>query len=298
MKHHDRIVIDPTILVGKPVVKGTRLSVDYLVGQLAQGWTESEILRNYPSLQREDLLACWAYACEAREIQNTSTDARLTGLEQFLEFWLGPRHPEYGEPADSLSKIELPDPLRRFYAFAGRWPPAFPPYCMNRFGKQDRFLPLEPGPHGSVRRSGAYIVFLAENEGGWAAATLPSGNDPDVWVSEDDSTPVATWRRLTNPLSHFLVTFVLQELMFGSDFGDCHEEALAVLANAGCTVEPIWLNAEYAYEEMRHSYFLVDGRILVRRDIGNLTPGYQWYGFNDNAVANLLEGLHLPRPLL
>src|SRR5438128_3610351 len=65
MNRHDRIVIDPEILVGKPVVKGTRLSVDFLLGLLAQGWGESEILRNYPGLEREDLLACWAYASEA-----------------------------------------------------------------------------------------------------------------------------------------------------------------------------------------------------------------------------------------
>lgn len=64
MTHHDRIVIDPEILVGKPVVKGTRLSVDFLLGLLAQGWSEAEILRNYPGLTREDLLACWAYAAE------------------------------------------------------------------------------------------------------------------------------------------------------------------------------------------------------------------------------------------
>jgi len=65
MTHHDRIVIDPDVLAGKPVVRGTRLSVDFLLGLLAQGWSESEILRNYPGLQREDLLACWAYAADA-----------------------------------------------------------------------------------------------------------------------------------------------------------------------------------------------------------------------------------------
>jgi len=65
MNHRERIVIDPDILVGKPVVKGTRLSVDFLLGLLAQGWPEAEILRNYPGLEREDLLACWAYAAEA-----------------------------------------------------------------------------------------------------------------------------------------------------------------------------------------------------------------------------------------
>ncbi len=64
MTHRDRIIIDPDILVGKPVVRGTRLSVEFLLSLLGQGWTESEILRNYPGLQREDLLACWAYAAE------------------------------------------------------------------------------------------------------------------------------------------------------------------------------------------------------------------------------------------
>ena len=60
----DRIVIDPAVLVGKPVVRGTRLSVDFLVGLLARGWSEAEILRNYPGLTRDDLLACLEYASE------------------------------------------------------------------------------------------------------------------------------------------------------------------------------------------------------------------------------------------
>jgi uncharacterized protein (DUF433 family) len=65
MNHQEHIIIDPETLVGKPVVKGTRLSVDFLLGLLAQGWSEAEILRNYPGLECEDLLACWAYAAEA-----------------------------------------------------------------------------------------------------------------------------------------------------------------------------------------------------------------------------------------
>jgi uncharacterized protein (DUF433 family) len=62
MNWQDRIVIDPAILVGKPVVKGTRLAVEFLVGLMAQGWTEMDILGNYPGLTREDILACLAYA--------------------------------------------------------------------------------------------------------------------------------------------------------------------------------------------------------------------------------------------
>ena len=46
MSWQERIVIDPDILVGKPVVKGTRLAVEFIVDLLAQGWSEAEILRN------------------------------------------------------------------------------------------------------------------------------------------------------------------------------------------------------------------------------------------------------------
>ncbi len=57
-----RIVADPKILSGKPVIRGTRLSVDFILGLLAQGWPESEIVRNYPGVVREDILACFEYA--------------------------------------------------------------------------------------------------------------------------------------------------------------------------------------------------------------------------------------------
>jgi len=47
MNWQDRIIIDPRIVVGKPVVKGTRLAVEFMVELLAQGWTEQQILDNY-----------------------------------------------------------------------------------------------------------------------------------------------------------------------------------------------------------------------------------------------------------
>lgn len=60
----NRIIVDPTILVGKPVIKGTRIAVEFIIELLAQGWTESEILKNYPGLKSEDIQACLAYASE------------------------------------------------------------------------------------------------------------------------------------------------------------------------------------------------------------------------------------------
>jgi uncharacterized protein (DUF433 family) len=62
MDFQDRIVADPNILSGKPVVKGTRLSVEFIVGLLAQGWSETEITKNYPGLTRDDVRACLEYS--------------------------------------------------------------------------------------------------------------------------------------------------------------------------------------------------------------------------------------------
>jgi len=59
---HPRISLDPTVLAGKPVVRGTRLAVEFLIGLLADGWSETDILANYPGLARDDILACLAYA--------------------------------------------------------------------------------------------------------------------------------------------------------------------------------------------------------------------------------------------
>ncbi len=64
MKWQERIVIDPAVLAGKPVVRGTRLSVEFIIDLLAQGWREEEILRNYPGLAGEDIQACLSYASE------------------------------------------------------------------------------------------------------------------------------------------------------------------------------------------------------------------------------------------
>lgn len=64
MSWQDRISVDPSVLVGKPVIKGTRLAVEFIVELLAQGWTEEEIFRNYPGVEHEDILACLAYASE------------------------------------------------------------------------------------------------------------------------------------------------------------------------------------------------------------------------------------------
>src|SRR5579884_152990 len=55
---------DTGILSGKPVARGTRLAVDFILGLLAAGWTEEQILQSYPGLTRESLKAIFAFAAE------------------------------------------------------------------------------------------------------------------------------------------------------------------------------------------------------------------------------------------
>lgn len=55
---------DPDILLGKPVVKGTRLAVDFILRLFAAGWTEQQVLENYPTLTPEALRAVFAFAAE------------------------------------------------------------------------------------------------------------------------------------------------------------------------------------------------------------------------------------------
>ena len=64
MTWRDIITLDPAVLAGKPVIRDTRLSVDFIVGLMGQGWTEAEILRQYPGLSHDDIAACLQYASD------------------------------------------------------------------------------------------------------------------------------------------------------------------------------------------------------------------------------------------
>lgn len=62
MNWQDRVTLDPAVLSGKPIVKGTRIAVEFVLNLLAEGWSEAQILENYPGLTHEDISACLAYA--------------------------------------------------------------------------------------------------------------------------------------------------------------------------------------------------------------------------------------------
>lgn len=64
---------DPEVLVGKPVVKGSRLSVEFILGLFSEGWTEKQVLENYPTLTTESLRAVFAFTTDCMREESLYT---------------------------------------------------------------------------------------------------------------------------------------------------------------------------------------------------------------------------------
>ncbi|MBI4918530.1 DUF433 domain-containing protein [archaeon] len=72
-----RIVIDPEILAGKPVIKGTRMSVEFILELLSSGMSIDELIQEYPHLSREDVLASLKYATGALQHEEVYPTAKI-----------------------------------------------------------------------------------------------------------------------------------------------------------------------------------------------------------------------------
>ena len=64
MKRYEKIEIDPNIMFGKPVIKGTRVTVEQILRKLAGGMTVEEIIKDHPHLKKEDILAAQEFAAD------------------------------------------------------------------------------------------------------------------------------------------------------------------------------------------------------------------------------------------
>lgn len=78
MNWQEYIVSDKEILLGKPTIKGTRISVEHIVGLFAQGWTENDVLENFPRLTKESLQAVFSYIQDCLNDGLLFTPARRT----------------------------------------------------------------------------------------------------------------------------------------------------------------------------------------------------------------------------
>lgn len=79
MTWREHIVVDPAVLVGKPIVKGTRISVELLLDRLADGWSHDDILAAYPQLTREQVLAAVRFASELFKEERFVAAAKVHG---------------------------------------------------------------------------------------------------------------------------------------------------------------------------------------------------------------------------
>ncbi len=69
MEWGDRIILDPKVVSGKPVVRGTRIAVEFVVNLLANSWSEQQIQDSYPNLTTTDIRACLAYDTEVLQAE-------------------------------------------------------------------------------------------------------------------------------------------------------------------------------------------------------------------------------------
>lgn len=83
MSWHEHIRSNPEILAGKPAVRGTRLSVEFLLGLMAEGWAEREILESYPQLSPEDMRALFAFAAECVQDERAYAIGNCGGASGF-----------------------------------------------------------------------------------------------------------------------------------------------------------------------------------------------------------------------
>ncbi len=77
MEYIKRIVSNPDVMLGKPIIKGTRITVEIILRKMAEGMTNEELLEAYPQITKEDILAAVSYSADV-----ISNEARLRALER------------------------------------------------------------------------------------------------------------------------------------------------------------------------------------------------------------------------
>jgi hypothetical protein len=206
-------------------------------------------------------------------MEAVTASVRMDALCAFIEFWLGPRQPSYGESAEALSQRSLAMPLRRLYEFAGRWPSG------KALGPVDHLVPALShnedlaSLHGLEAREDGRIGFAGDEHAMGEYRTLPSGDDPPVWFHleypKESKERVRKEEFVCDSLSRFLVMFVLRQLARSSRhflqddglsarFATERDAALLIW-----TAElPVWFGREEPYRH-RHDFYLWRGVLVI-----------------------------------
>lgn len=208
----------------------------------------------------------------------------IENLKLFIEKWAGKQLPKYGLSQEEVPEF-LPKPLREIYLFAGNWPNIREDYEHDPMGRKQPYIfqnqDILMGVENLERENGR-ISFLMENQSNWTCEVEENNDDSPVY-----SDAAVVWDEnasgheiVCKSLSHFLVTFCLQELVYSSKYvGTINDKSKRelILKNA----EPIWLNGIYVDKEPDRSFHIFDNKILIM-------DGY-WYGCNDERALELLK---------
>ena len=182
-------------------------------------------------------------------------------LLEFLEFFCGPRKPQYGESPEALSVADLPRPLRQLYAFAADWPRG----SGRLLATQNSLVPLS-----DLQLIDGCLKFAEENQSCWCLGTSPRGSNPEVYFADDPDSP--DWSPTGIKLTECLRTFVLAELIFGakmrtSDTALPKETSLLQLCKQRWTSFPQLCSNIRMYDtDHTWSFFLANDSILVAQD--------------------------------
>lgn len=209
----------------------------------------------------------------------------MENLKLFIEKWEGKALPEYGMLDEEVPRF-LPKPLRDLYLFSGKWPHPrkkdvgySDPYGDQKiFDNQDFLVEVE-----SLEKKNGRVTFLFENQGNWTCEIEANNDNSPVYsdAAEVWDENASGHEIVCESLSNFLITYCLQELVFGSRYVGTIEDKLKmeqILKNS----EPLWLEGFYVNKEPDHSFYIYNHKLLIM-DYGGL-----WYACNDESALALI----------
>lgn len=212
----------------------------------------------------------------------------IPALLDIVARWVPDLTEEHRVDSSQISEF-IPSPLHEVYRLTGNYPVPFteqwrhPKWIHGLFGPQDQLLPID-----QLELNGDRFRFIHENQGVWSCETLANESDPPVYsdaTAYDHRYPEGTMRIVCSSLSHFLTTFCLQEIVFGSKHLLCVDSTVDTPSQlvTGQLVN-VWVNGWYVYEQPTHSFYLCDGSLFVMD-----TGGDYWLAYNDNEAHSLIN---------
>lgn len=218
------------------------------------------------------------------QIQLIPHENAVQNLIAFCYTWVRKLTNEHRVPMSEIPGF-LPPGLALLYHNFGNWPVPYerqwvpPDWTPGLFGAQDRLVPLD-----RVAFSGR-IAFVVENQEVWACETLPHALDPPVSLRiAADSNALSEPTIVCDHLSHFLVSFALQELTIGSPYLACINDFTGDPAQiVEGPLQPLWVNGTYVSERPTHSFYLFRNRILLFQHGPAL-----WIAGHDDSVEGLI----------